>query len=489
MVLRSEKLMADAGVNSTLLRGLRTRGVIALGVSGIIGSGIFVLTGTAAGLYAGPAIAISFLIAGFACLLAGLCYAEFAAMFPVSGSAYSYTYVTLGEGAGWVVAWNLVLEYLVVCSLLAVGWSGYFGTVLGDMGIHLPPAFASSPLALGEDLKPVLTGAVINLPAIAIIALVTSILCLGIRQSAIFGAVMMVLKLSVITLFVIFGILYADPANWSPFVPANQGTFGAFGVSGILRAAAVVFVAYLGFDAVSTMAQETRDPQRAMPRAIFGTLAIVTLAYVAMAIAMTGLAPYAALAVPNSVDVAVRYGGPQLAWLKPLISLVTVVGLASSMLVVLIGQSRIFMAMSRDGLLPPIFHEVHPKRKNPVKGTIVIAAIAAILAGLLPVTLLGELVAIGTLMAFAIVCLCVPILRRREPELHRPFRTPFVPIVPLAGAAWCIALMASLPLVTWLTFLIWLTIGAGIYLGYGRRHSVLRLSQTRVPSSLDSLQE
>ncbi|KRB94612.1 MULTISPECIES: amino acid permease [unclassified Sphingomonas] len=442
--------------------------IIALGVGGIIGAGAFVLTGVAAASFAGPGISLSFVIAGMACLLAGLCYAEYAAMLPVAGSAYSYVTFTMGRFAGWLVGWILILDYLVVCSLIAVGWSAYTGAFLSGAGHPLPARWSAPPIAYDAATGFGLSGAVINLPAMLLILLVATVLTGGLRKSVAFNWVVAGLKVGAIALFVLFGAAQVDLSNWQPFIPPNDGSFGSFGWSGVVRGAAVVFVAFLGFDAVSTTAQEAKNPQRTMPVAILGALGVVTLTYVALSLVMTGLSPYRELGVANPLNVALVHGGPSLAWLRPVLSVTTIIGLASGVMVVMLGQSRIFLAMSRDRLLPALFGEIDPKTRTPVKGVKLIAAIAIALAGLFPVHLLGEIIAIGTLLAFAIVCVGIVVLRRVRPDLPRPFRTPLSPLVPLAGALWCGVLMTFLPGVTWIAFLLWLGAGVAVYFAYSR---------------------
>jgi len=457
-----------------LHRTLDARALVLLGIGAIIGTGIFVLTGTAAANHAGPALIISFLIAGFGCALAGLCYAEFAAMIPACGSAYSYSYATLGEFVAWFIGWNLILEYLFAGATVAVGWSGYVVSLMNQMGIELPSALTNAPFAKGTGhFQVVRTGALINLPAVLAIAAITALCYVGIRQSARFNSVIVVIKVAVIVLFIGFGAWYVDGANWHPFIPPNTGHFGDFGWSGIFRAAGIIFFAYIGFDAVSTAAQEASNPQRDMPKGILLSLVICTVLYVAVSAVLTGMVPYAELNSPAPVALALdRY--PALGWLGGLIKLGAIAGMTSVMLVMLLGQPRIFYAMSQDGLLPPIFRRVHPKYKTPYVGTLLTGAIAATVAGLLPVTILGELVSIGTLLAFAVVCIGVLVLRRKRPDIARPFRVPAPWFTCTVGALICVAMMLSLGIDTWLRLLIWTLIGVAIYAFYGYSHSALR---------------
>ena len=469
-------LMQEAGEEGahTLKRSLGALNLTLLGIGAIIGAGIFVLTGQAAAQYAGPAIVGSFIIAGFGCLFAGLCYAEFASMIPIAGSAYTYGYATLGELFAWIIGWDLILEYLFAASTVSVGWSGYFVEFMKEIGLEIPAKVAGAPFKWVEASKSFeATASVINLPAMALIAALTVLLVIGIKESARFNNIAVFIKITIVLLVIGFGFFYVNTANWHPFMPENAGTFGKFGFSGMVRGAAVVFFAYIGFDAVSTAAQEAKNPQRDLPIGILSSLAICTVLYILMALVMTGLTPFANLNVPHPVFVAIDAAGPALKWLTYLINIGAIAGLSSVVLVMLMGQPRIFYAMSRDGLLPAVFGKVHPRFQTPYVATIVTGVVAMFIGGFLPIDVLGELVSIGTLLAFVIVCGGVLVLRYRSPDLNRPFRTPWVPFVPVMGILTCGFMMVFLPGATWLRLAIWMAIGLAIYVFYGRQHSVL----------------
>jgi APA family basic amino acid/polyamine antiporter len=451
-----EEAEGRAGTQA-LKRALGPIDLVMLGIGGIIGTGIFVLTGVAAVDHAGPAVVASFAVAGLACVFAGLCYAEFATMIPISGSAYSYAYATLGEIVAWIIGWDLILEYAVASSAVASGWSGYFRVITEGLGAALPASLSHAP-----GTAP---GAIVNLPALLVILAVSTLLVIGIRESARVNAVIVALKLGVILFVIVAGFSHVDPANWRPFAP--------FGWSGVMAGGAIVFFSYIGFDCVTTAAEESRRPDRDMPIGILGSLAICTLLYLAVSAVVTGMVPLAQ--IHKAAPIAKAFSDVGMGFAAGLISMGAIVGLTSVLLVLLLGQSRIFMAMSRDGLMPKAFGRVHPRFRTPHVSTIIVGVIVAVLSGLTPLTVLVELVSIGTLFAFVLVSAGVLVLRRTQPELRRPFRCPWVPLIPLLAIASCGYLMASLPLVTWLRFGVWLAVGMGLYAFYGRRHS--RLAQ------------
>ena len=465
-----------AAAESGLKRSLTATQLVMLGIGAVIGAGIFVLSGHAAAEHAGPAIVLSFIIAGIACAFAGLCYAEFAAMLPVSGSAYSYSYATLGEFVAWFIGWNLVLEYMFAASTVAVGWSGYLNSFLGHFGAALPESLAAAPLNV-VDGAIVYTGGIVNLPAVAIIAAVSGLCYVGITQSAFVNSIIVAIKVTVIVLFVAFAASYVNPDNWHPFIPENEGP-GKFGLDGVIRGASVVFFAYIGFDAVSTAAGEAKNPQRDMPIGILGSLAICTVIYIIVALVLTGLLPYPELATPKPVATALEHY-PALGWLKLVVEVGAIAGLSSVILVMLMGQPRIFLSMSNDGLLPKFFAKVHPKFQTPYLGTIIVGVFAALLAGFLPIGLLGELVSMGTLLAFATVSIGVLVLRKTRPDLPRPFRVPAAPLVCVLGAAACLYLFWKPFTEHWHLMTGWTVIGMVIYFSYGYRNSKVRQAAGR----------
>src|SRR3546814_717458 len=457
----------------TLKRTLTGTQLIMLGIGAVIGAGIFVLTGQAAAEYAGPAVMLSFVFAGIACAFAGLCYAEFAAMLPVSGSAYSYSYATLGEGVAWFIGWCLVLEYLFAASTVAVGWSGYLNAFLSNFDLALPSALASAPYTYdAATAKFVATDALINLPAVLIIAAVSGVGYVGITQSAFVNAIIVAIKVTVILLFIAFGMQFVDPANWQPFIPPNEGGT-KYGMDGVIRASAVVFFAYIGFDAVSTAAGEAKNPQRDMPIGILGSLVFCTVLYIAMCAVLTGMVDFRLLGTAEPVSTALDYY-PSLGWLQTLVELAAIAGLSSVILVMLMAQPRIFYSMARDGLMPKMFGKVHPKYHTPYIGTIIVGVLAAVLAGLLPVGFLGDIVSMGTLLAFAVVSIGVLILRFTRPNLPRPFRVPLAIVICPLGFLSCMYLFWQPFKEHWHLLVGWIAIGAVVYALYGYRHSKLR---------------
>ena len=452
---------------------LRAPALIAIGIGATIGSGIFVMTGTVAANHTGPALTLSLLIAAFGCGLAALCYSEFASFLPVSGSAYSYAYATLGEGIAWFIGWNLMLEYMLSASAVAVGWSGYVINLLGDVGIHFPKALTSAPFGLLENKHLGLTGAVINVPAVLIVAAMSAVCYYGVRGSSGANSFMVYLKIGIIVIFILAGIRYVDTSLWHPYIPPNTGEFGHFGWSGILQGAAIIFFSYVGFDTASTTALEARNPQRDVPIGILGALVLSVFLYIGMASVMTGMVPFSKLDVEAPVAVAIDMH-PQLSWLGALVKVGAIAGMTSVILMSLLGQPRILLAMADDGLLPPVMSKCHAKYKTPHVATLVTGFLAALFAGLFPLDVLGELISIGILLAFAVVCIGVLVLRKTRPDTHRPFRVPWAPFTCVLGAVVCLAMTLALPSGTWWRLLIWTAVGFSIYFFYGFKHSRLR---------------
>jgi APA family basic amino acid/polyamine antiporter len=454
-----------------------------LGIGAIIGTGIFVLTGQAAEAHAGPAVVLSMIIAGIASALAALCYAEFASSVPIAGSAYTYGYATLGELVAWIIGWDLVLEYALGAATVAVGWSAYVISFLADLGIRFPPLVSAAPgtavvLADGSSAT-----ALFNLPAMLISAAATMLLVVGIQESARVNAVIVAVKVTVVLLIIGLGSIFISTENWHPFIPPNTGEFGAYGWSGVLRGAGVIFFAYIGFDAVSTAAQEARNPQRDMPRGIIGSLVICTILYVLVSGVMVGLVPYQQLGVPAPMALAVdaaRVKAAGSAWqpildvMPYVVKLGAILGLSSTIIVQMMAQPRIFFSMGKDGLLPAWASTIHPRFRTPYVTTLITGAIVALASGFTSIGVLGELVSIGTLFAFVIVSIGVIVLRRTRPDLERPFTTPWVPALPIASAIVSTALMAALPRATWERLIIWMALGLVVYFAYGYRHSKLR---------------
>ncbi len=474
-VAEIESAEASDAAGHSLKRTLSATALTMLGIGGIIGTGIFVLTGVAAAQYAGPALVLSFIIAAVGCAFAGLCYAEFAAMIPVSGSAYSYTYATLGEAVAWFIGWNLVLEYLFAVATVSVGWSGYVLRLLGEFGLHLPYAFSHAPFmqATPGSFSVMTSGAILNVPAVLIVAALATVCYIGIKQSSEFNTVIVTLKVAVVVLFIVLGMGFIQHANWHPFIPAPTGRPGQYGWSGVFTASGVIFFAYIGFDAISTTAQEAKHPQRDMPIAILSSLIVCTLLYVAVSAVLTGMVSYKKLNVAAPLALALD-AYPQLHWFSLPIDLGAIFGMTSVMLVMTIAQARIFYSMAQDGLLPPVFGRIHAKFSTPSTGTVVTGVCAAAIGGLFPVDLLGELVSIGTLMAFITVCIGVLVLRYTRPDLERPFKVPAPWVTCLLGAGVCGFMVYKLPGSTWVRLVVWTVIGAVVYAFYGYRHSELR---------------
>jgi len=477
--LRGEAADTEHGLRRTL----GPVALISLGIGAIVGAGIFVLSGLAA-QHTGPALVVSVILSGVGCAFAGLCYAEFASMIPVAGSAYTYAYATVGEFLAWVIGWDLILEYAVGATTVSIGWSGYLVSFLQKtFRLPFPPQLTRSPwetvtLADGTVLRPYF-----NLPAAFIIAVITTLLIIGIRESANFNSFIVLVKVSVVLMFIVVGALYVNRGNWVPFLPANQGEFGEFGFSGILRGAGIIFFAYIGFDAVSTAAQEARNPERDMPIGILGSLGICTLLYIAVVLVLTGVIHYSQLNVPDPLAVAID-STPARGWLSPLVKLGALLGTTAVILVMMLGQTRVFYSMAHDGLLPKAFGAIHPRFRTPYKSTALTGICVALAAGLMPLRVVGELVSIGTLLAFVIVSGSVVAMRKMHPEILRPFRTPLVWVVGPMGMIVCAAQMLGLPADTWLRLLIWMLIGFAIYFGYSRRYSRLQNEPKSAPAAV-----
>jgi APA family basic amino acid/polyamine antiporter len=452
---------------------LSARALIAIGLGATIGSGIFVLTGTVAANHSGPAITLSLLIAAFGGGLAALCYSEFATFLPVPGSAYSYTYATLGEALAWFIGWNLLLEYAISASAVAVSWSAYVVSLLNDAHIHLPMALVSAPLGLDAHDNVVRTGAIVNVPAVLIIAAMTALLYVGVRSSAHANSFMVALKVGIIVIIVIAGLSYIDPGNWHPYVPPASGVRGHFGPWGVLQGAGIIFFSYVGFDTASTTALEARNPQRDLPIGIIGALLISAVLYVAMATVLTGMVPFQKLDSDAPVAVALD-AHPQLGWLSPLVKIGVIAGMTSVILTSLLGQPRILLSMADDGLLPPAMSRCHARFKTPHVATLVTGAFAALIAAVFPLDLLADLISIGILLAFAVVCIGVLILRKTRPDAPRPFRVPWAPVTCVLGALTCLFLTLTLSTPTWTRLLVWTILGMSIYAFYGFKHSRLR---------------
>ena len=466
---------ADETGTHTLKKTLTAKGLIALGIGAIIGAGLFSITGMAAANHAGPAITISFVVAGLGCLFAGLCYAEFASMIPVAGSAYTYSYATMGEFMAWIIGWDLVLEYAVGAATVGISWSRYLVRFLDGFGVTLPSEMLAGPW----------DGGIINLPAVFIIVLMSSLLIKGTRESAWVNGVIVAIKIAVVLVFIILGWQYINTSNYDPYIPDNTGNFGEYGFSGIIRAAAIVFFAYIGFDAVSTAAQEAKNPKRDMPIGILGSLLICTILYILFAHVMTGVTSYETFKGQDGiapVAVAIDHMGtvgpdgslqPDYPWLNRAIVVAILFGYASVILVMLMGQSRVFFSMSRDGLIPKFFSRVNPKTQTPVSNNLFFLVFVSLFAAFVPARVVGEMTSIGTLFAFILVCVGVMVMRKKMPEVPRAFKTPMVPLVPILGIITCLFMMVFLPMDTWIRLLVWMLIGLDIYLWYGVKNSHL----------------
>lgn len=460
----------------TLKRTLGAGGLIALGIGAIIGAGLFSITGMAAANHAGPAITISFVVAALGCLFAGLCYAEFASMIPVAGSAYTYSYATMGEFIAWIIGWDLVLEYAVGAATVGISWSRYLVKFLEGFNIHLPTELTLGPW----------DGGIINLPAVFIIVLMSLLLIRGTKESATVNGIIVTLKVAVVLIFIVLGWQYINNDNYNPYIPDNTGEFGEFGFSGIIRAAAIVFFAYIGFDAVSTAAQEAKNPKRDMPWGILGSLAICTVLYILFAHVMTGVTSYTSFAGKDGIapvalaidkmgtpDASGIVSTPDYPWLNRAIVVAILAGYASVILVMLMGQSRVFFSMSKDGLIPRIFSVVNPRTQTPARNNLLFMLFVSLFAAFVPARVVGEMTSIGTLFAFILVCIGIWVMRKKMPEIPRSFKTPMVPLVPLLGIVTCLFMMVFLPMDTWIRLLVWMLIGMDIYLAYGAKHSHL----------------
>jgi APA family basic amino acid/polyamine antiporter len=474
-----ERILGQAEGKHALLRTLGPVSLVLLGIGAIIGAGLFSLTGIAAAKHAGPAVVLSFVVAAIGCVFAGMCYSEFATMIPIAGSAYTYAYATMGELLAWIIGWDLVLEYAVGAATVSVSWSEYVVRLFRDsFGIELSQKWTHGPWdsTLGYS-----TPGYINLPAVLVIVMISTLLIVGTQESARVNAIIVVVKVAIVLCVIVVGFAFVHPEYYHPFIPKNTGKFGEFGFSGIMRAAAVIFFAYIGFDAVSTAAQEAKNPKRDMPLGIIGSLGICTILYVLFALVLTGLARYKDL--DNGAPVATAIAALPYPWLKVSVIVGIIFGYTSVILVMLLGQSRVFFSMSRDGLLPAVFSDIHPRFRTPWHCNLIFMIFVSLFSGFLPISSLGHMTSIGTLLAFVIVCAGVIVMRRTRPDIPRPYRTPFVPLFPILGILVCLAMMASLDGLTWIRLVLWLAIGLLIYFGYGRRHSFLARDQAAKPAA------
>lgn len=471
IALIKEEVANHGGIS--LKRTLGPFQLILIGVGLTLGAGLFSITGLAAANYAGPAVTLSFIIAAVGCGFAALCYAEFASMIPVAGSAYTYAYATMGEWFAWIIGWDLVLEYSVGCATVAISWSQYLTRFLGSYGIHLPAQLTLSPFETAKLADGSVVHGWINIPGALVVILMTLVVIRGTKGSAIVNAIIVFLKVGVVVVFIALGWHYIDPANYKPYIPQNTGEFGHFGWSGILRAAALVFFVFIGFDAVAASAQETRNPKRDLPIGIIGSLVVCTVLFGLFGHVMTGLVNYKEFA-DSGAPVAIAIEKTPFAWLSQAIILAILIGYTSVILIDLMAQSRMFYAISKDGLLPKVFSDLHPKFKTPYKSNVLLCIFIALFAAFVPIKVVGEMTSIGTLLAFVIVCAGILILRKTDPNAERPFKVPLVPLIPILGILVCLAMMCFMPWETWLRLFIWLAIGIGIYYFYGKKNSVLR---------------
>ncbi len=468
-------LLAEAASGGHgLKKTLTSFNLVTLGIGAIIGAGLFSLTGIVAAENAGSGVVYSFIIAAIGCAFAGLCYAEFASMIPIAGSAYTYAYTTMGEFVAWIIGWALVLEYALGAATVSISFSQYFGKFFHNMGIELPQQWMHSPFesyTLADGT--VMAGGNMNVVAVIIVILISLLLIRGTKESAMVNNLLVILKVSVVLVFIAIGWSFINPANHTPFIPENTGTFGSFGWSGVIRGAGIVFFAFIGFDAVSTAAQEAKNPQKGMPIGILGSLALCTILYVLFSYVMTGVANYTEFK-GSAAPVAIAIAKTPYVWLNQTVIIAILAGYTSVMLVMLLGQSRVFYSMSKDGLLPKLFSDLHPKFSTPYKCNLLFAGFVSLFAGFVPVKVVGELVSMGTLFAFVLVCIGVMIMRKTEPNAARPFRTPLVPLVPILGILVCVTMMVFLPGKTWLNMLAWMAIGLFVYFLYSAKHSKLR---------------
>jgi len=469
-----QDMREEASEKGGLERTLTGLNLTTMGIGAIVGAGVFVLLGQAASQYAGPGVVFSFVLAAIICVFAALCYAEFASLIPIAGGPYSYAYATLGEFAAWTIGWSLSLEYLFSSATVSVGWSGYLSSFLNDFGIYLPAKISSSPLLYDINSGWVKSGSYFNLPAALIFGGIGTMIATGIKAATRFNNIIVAIKLTVIVLFIAIGIAYINSDNWVPFIPQNTGVFGEFGFTGILRGAGVVFFAYIGFDALSTLAQEARNPQKDLPIGMVGSLGVSATIYILMALVLTGVVSYKALGGPAPFSTALNSLGAKFVWFRYFAKFGILAGLTSVILVMLLGQTRIFYTMAHDGLLPKAFGRVHKKFHTPFFNTMFLTVLGMLICGFFPVGILGQMVSMGTLMAFGIVCFGVLILRYKQPSLHRPFKVPFFPWIPLIGVLACLVQMIVLPTVTWMQVLIWIFIGYIVYFSYGIKNSHIR---------------